>query len=204
LLAGEQRREDRYQDEQDQHGQADHAERALPVGLPDPCGRDATPGPGDPAGVPGDLGRRARLELDAGERTFLERGQGFGGAHQPALTLGSSREYRMSAMRLAMMTAAENSRNKPWSSGKSFESMACTVSNPRPGYEKTYSMVIAPPKMNPSESITTVNVGRNAFGTTWRHRICFSRTPLARAVMTKSSFITSIREFRMMSEYSPM
>ena len=35
LLACEQRREeDRHEDEQDQHGQADHAERALPVGRP--------------------------------------------------------------------------------------------------------------------------------------------------------------------------
>src|SRR5207342_462149 len=133
LLAGEQRREDRHQDEQGQHDQADHTERALPVGPPDPSRRGSASGPGDLTWVPWDLGRQSRLELDAGGRTFLERGQRFGRAHQPALTLGSRREYRMSAMRLAMITAAENSRNSPWSSGKSFESIACTVSRPSPG-----------------------------------------------------------------------
>ena len=66
---------------------------------------------------------------DAGEIGHQTSGR----PHQPALTRGSSCEYRMSAIRLAMMTAAENSRNRPWSNGKSFESIACTVSWPRPG-----------------------------------------------------------------------
>ena len=68
-----------------------------------------------------------------GVQTLPQLALKFISAHHPALTLGSSREYRMSAIRLAMMTAAENSRNRPWSSGKSFESIACTVSRPSPG-----------------------------------------------------------------------
>ena len=48
-----------------------------------------------------------------------------------------------------------------------------------------------------------MNVGSSAFGTAWRHRICFSRTPFARAVWMKSSPMMSISELRMMSEYSP-
>jgi hypothetical protein len=54
------------------------------------------------------------------------------------------------------------------------------------------SIVIAPPKMNPSDRNVRVIVGIRAFGTTWSHSTFLSRTPFARAVWTKSSFMTSI------------
>ena len=56
-----------------------------------------------------------------------------GGAHHAALTLGSSCEYRISAIRLAMMTADEKSRNSACIRKKSFERIANTVSCPSPG-----------------------------------------------------------------------
>ena len=49
-----------------------------------------------------------------------------------------------------------------------------------------------------------MKVGRNAFGTTWCLRTIRSGTPLARAIVTKSSFTVSTIDERMMIAYSPM
>ncbi len=61
------------------------------------------------------------------------RHDGEGGPDHAALTLGSSCEYRISAIRLAMMTADEKSRNSACNRKKSFERIANTVSCPSPG-----------------------------------------------------------------------
>ena len=81
-----------------------------------------------------------------------------------------------------MITAAENNRKSVCSRGMSGPRRACTVSEPRPDSENTYSMVIAPPMTKPRLRKISVVVGSMALGTACLRRTSSSRRPLARAV----------------------
>jgi hypothetical protein len=60
------------------------------------------------------------------------------------------------------------------------------ASRPRPGQENTVSTRTAPPSTEPSCTPSVVTMGRSALRSTWRRAIRCGRTPLARAVRTKS------------------
>ena len=70
------------------------------------------------------------------------------------------------------------------STGQSRWSIASTVCSPMPGYEKTYSIVIEPPMMKPSESAISVMIGSSALRKPCLRTIAQFESPLARAVST--------------------
>ena len=97
---------------------------------------------------------------------------------------GSNLKYSRSAIRLKKITDSVSSMKIACSSGKSRLSIASTVSRPRPGYENTYSTVIDPPMMKPSESATSVMIGSIALRSPCLRTIVQFFSPLARAVST--------------------
>ena len=83
--------------------------------------------------------------------------------------------------RLKKITAALENMNSACSIGQVGFWIASPVARPRPGYEKTVSVEIAPPMMKPKLIAISDTDGSSAFGTAWRRITSMSRRPLARA-----------------------
>ena len=73
---------------------------------------------------------------------------------------------------------------------------AMTSARPRPGTPKACSTATEPPSTKPSSTPEIVITGSSALGNAWRITTSPSRKPLARAVRTKSSLMTSSRHER--------
>ena len=70
----------------------------------------------------------------------------------------------------------------PMTLGVSRCRMLVTIMVPRPGMEKTVSVMTAPPRRPPKEVAITVMMGRRAFCRAWWKMMRPSGTPLALAV----------------------
>ena len=73
---------------------------------------------------------------------------------------------------------------------------AVTRARPSPGTPNACSTATEPPSTKPSSTPEIVMTGRSALGKAWRITTSHSRSPLARAVRTKSSLMTSSRHER--------
>ena len=73
---------------------------------------------------------------------------------------------------------------------------AVTSERPSPGTPKAVSTATEPPSTKPSSTPEMVITGSRALGSACRMTTSPSRSPLARAVRTKSSLMTSSRHER--------
>src|SRR5207249_6672963 len=156
-----------------------------------------------------DGGHEAPLEPpEPGPRSARGRGRGAGGigrapalephlarvdrAHAPTRMRGSMSPTIMSTRKLTATMSSARSTTAHWTTGKSWLRIDSTVSVATPGHAKTVSVMMAPPSSWPNCRPSTVMTGmqalRNACFTTTRP----SASPLARAVLMNSMFMTSI------------
>src|SRR6218665_2280623 len=94
------------------------------------------------------------------------------------------------------MNSSENSSTSVWITGKSRICTASTSRRPRPGQLNTASTRIEPPSRKPNCRPIIVTTGISALRSVCLNTTLDSRTPLARAGRTKSSWITSTNEAR--------
>src|SRR5215831_5925585 len=134
----------------------------------------------------------ARLEAHLAELGELHLGRRVGRRHAPARMRGSIRPTSRSTIRFTETMTRASRITAHCTTGKSWLRIDSTVSVATPGQANTVSVMIAPPRSWPNCRPSTVMTGmhalRNACFTTTRA----SLTPLARAVLMKSMFMTSI------------
>src|SRR5262245_31739967 len=136
--------------------------------------------------------RRGLLRAAVGE--LLEIDTRFSAERHQVLTRmrGSMRPTIMSTAKLTRTIMRASRTTAHWTTGKSWLRIDSTVSVATPGQANTVSVMMAPPRSWPNCNPRTVITGMQAFRKACLTTTMGSATPLARAVLMNSMFMTSI------------